>query len=310
MSEIAHQKFGVGQSVPRKEDPRLITGRGRYTDDIDLPDQAFAVFLRSPVAHGIIGRLDVQEAEAASGVLAVISAHDLERAGYGDIRCTLPLKNTDGSPLFAPPRPLFAKDRVRHVGEILAMVVAETEAAARDALERIALDIEPLEAVVDMEAALAGDAQKLHPGHGNRCLDWRYGDHAAVDKAFAGAAHVTRLSLENNRVVVASMESRAALADFDVDSGRYRLHAGCQGVFGLRQGLAALLKVQPEEIHVLTYDVGGSFGMKAAAYPEYVPMLHAAKRLGRPIKWRDSRSESFLSDQQGRATRIEGALAL
>ena len=310
MSGMNHEKFGVGQSVSRKEDPRLITGRGRYTDDIDLPSQAYAVFLRAPVAHGIVRRLDVQAAEAVPGVLLVITAYDLERAGYGAIRCTAPLKNADGSPLFAPPRPLFAKDRVRHVGEILAMVVAETEIGAKDALERIVLDIEPLDAVVDMEAALAGDAPNVHPGHGNRCLDWRYGDDAAVDKAFADAAHVVRIRLENNRVVVASMEGRAALAVFDAGCGRYTLHAGCQGVFGLRQGLAALLKVEPDEVRVLTDDVGGSFGMKAAPYPEYVPMLHAAKHLGCPIKWRDSRSESFLSDHQGRATRIEGALAL
>ncbi|MEZ5930909.1 MAG: xanthine dehydrogenase family protein molybdopterin-binding subunit [Alphaproteobacteria bacterium] len=310
MSDIAPQKFGIGQSVSRKEDPRLVSGRGRYTDDIDLANQAHAVFLRSPVAHGVVRGLDVAEAEASPGVLTVVTADDLEQAGYGVFQNTLPLKSADGSPLFAPPRPIFAKDRVRHIGEILAIVVAETEAAAKDALDAIQFDIEPLPAVTDMQAALAEDAPEVHPGHGNRCLDWRYGDQDAVDQAFAAAAHVSRVTLDNNRLVVASMEVRAALADFDSETGRYTLHVGCQGVFGLRQGLAGLLKVEPEMVHVLTDDVGGSFGMKSAPYPEYVPLLHAAKALGRPVKWRDSRSEAFMSDQQGRATRLTGELAL
>ncbi|MDH3663117.1 MAG: xanthine dehydrogenase family protein molybdopterin-binding subunit [Alphaproteobacteria bacterium] len=310
MSDITHQKFGVGQSVSRKEDPRLIEGRGRYTDDIELPDQTYAAFLRSPVAHGLIDSLDVAPARSAPGVLAIVTADDLNRAGYGEIRCTLPLKNADGSSLFAPPRPLMAKSKVRHVGEILAMVVAHSEAAARDATERIEVEITPLPAVVDSEAALADDAPEVHPGHGNRCLDWRYGDQEAVDRAFAEAAHVTRIRLENNRVVVAAMEPRAALAAFDADAHRYTLHVGCQGAFGLRQGVAGLLRVEPHQLRVLTGDVGGSFGMKSAPYPEYVALLHAAKALGRPVKWRDSRSESFVSDQQGRATVSEGALAL
>lgn len=310
MSEPAARKFGVGQSVSRKEDPRLITGRGRYTDDINLPNQAYAVFLRSPLAHGMVKRLDVAGAKASPGVLAVVTAVDLEQAGYGVFLNSLPLKNVDGSPLFAPPRPLFAKDRVRHIGEVLAMVVADSEIAAKDALERIALDIEPLPAVVDMEAALAEDAPKVHPGNSNRCLDWRYGDVDAVNAVFAKAHHVSRVRLENNRLVVASMETRAALASYDAATGRYMFHAGCQGAFGLRQGLAGLLKVEPDKVRVMVDDVGGSFGMKAAPYPEYVPMLHAAKMLGRPVKWRDNRNEAFMSDHQGRATLIEGELAL
>ena len=310
MPEIAMQKHGVGQPVLRKEDPRLITGRGRYTDDINLPNQAYAVFLRSPIAHGIVRRLDVTEAKAAPGVLTIVTADDLEAAGYGAFQNTLPLKSADNTPLFAPARPIFAKDRIRHIGEVLAMVVAESETVARDALELITFDIDPLPAVVDIEAALAEDAPEVHPGHGNRCLDWRYGDSDKVDKAFAEATHVSRIRLENNRLVVASMEARAALADFDLEQGRYVLRAGCQGTFGLRQGLAGLLKVAPDKVHILTDDVGGSFGMKGAPYPEYVPMLHAAKALGRPVKWRDMRSEAFMSDHQGRATLIEGELAL
>ncbi len=310
MMDLAFEKFGIGQPVGRKEDPRLVSGRGRYTDDIDLPGQTHAVFLRSPAAHGVVRRLDVEPALASESVLAVITADDLAEAGYGQIRCALPLKSADGTPLFAPPRPLFATDRVRHAGEILAMVVAESEAAAKGALERIDLDIEPLAAVVDVEAALSDEAPKLHDDQSNRCLDWRFGDHEAVERLFADAAHVSHVRLENNRLVVASMEPRTAIAAYDALDDRFTFHAGCQGAFGLRQGLAGLLGVEPDRVRVLTGDVGGSFGMKAAPYPEYVPMLHAAKTLGRPVKWRDARSESFVSDHQGRATVIEGSLAL
>ena len=221
--------------------------------------------------------------------------------------CKLPLKSQDGSPLFAPPRPVFATGRVRYVGEPLALVVAESLHAAQDAAELIELDIEPLPAVADPADALAADAPRLHDEHANLCLDWRFGDRAAAERAFAGAAHVTRLRLVNNRVVVAAMEPRAAVAEYDAASGRFTLHVGCQGVFGLRRSLAEdLLKIEPERLRVLTGNVGGSFGMKSAAYPEYVALLHAARELGRPVKWCDPRSGSFLSDQHGRAHRGRG----
>jgi len=310
MQQISQQKFGVGQSVSRKEDPILVTGQGRYTDDLDFDGQAFAVFLRSPVAHGEIRTLDTKAALAHPDVLAVYTSHDLVRAGYGEPRCGLPLKNTEGTALFAPPRPLMAKKRVRHVGEIVAIVIAATEASARDGLELIDLEIEQLPAAIGPERALLAEAPEVHEGHPNRCLDWRYGDHDAVDQAFAKAAHVSRIKLTNNRVVVASMETRVAVATFDPVERRYTLDVGCQGAFGLREGLVGLLRVEPHQVRVRTGHVGGSFGMKSAAYPEYVPLLHAAKELGRPIKWRDSRSDAFVSDQQGRATVIEGELAL
>jgi len=308
MSDLTPQKFGIGQPVARKEDPKLVTGRGQYTDDFDVPGQAHATFLRSPIAHGIVRRLDLGKAPALPGVLTIVTADDLDHAGYGDIHCGLLLKNADGSALFAPPRPLIAKDRVRHVGELLAMVVAESEALAKDALELIDLEIEPLPAVIDIESAMEGDAPEIHEGHGNRCLDWRYGDETESNSVIAGADHVSHIRLDNNRLVVASMEPRVAIASYDDE--RYTLRAGCQGAFGLCQGLAGLLKVEPEKVRVLTGDVGGSFGMKAAPYPEYLPMLYAARSLGRPVRWRDSRSESFVSDHQGRATIIKGTLAL
>ena len=281
-------KFGIGQPAPRKEDPRLVAGLGRYADDVDLDRQAYAVFLRSPQAHGVLRRVATTAAAAAPGVLAVLTAADLAAAGYGELICKLPLKSHDGSPLFAPPRPLLARERVRYVGEPVAMVVAESAAAARDAAELIELEIEPLPAVTDAVAAAAPEAPRLHEERGNLCLDWRYGDFAAAEAAFAAAAHVTRLRLVNNRVVVAAMEPRAAVAEYDPASGRFTLHLGCQGVFGLRRALAEdLLRIAPERLRVRAYDVGGSFGMKASAYPEYVPLLHAAQALGRPVKWCD-----------------------
>ena len=309
--KLPHLKFGIGQPVHRKEDPRLVRGRGRYADDIALPGQAFARVVRSPYAHGHLRAIDTDAALQLPGVLAVYTAADFARAGYGAIVCKLPLKNADGSPLFAPPRPIFATERVRFVGEPLAMVVAEDAHTAQDAAELVVPDIEPTAAVSHPEAALAADAPRVHEGHANLCLDWRFGDHETAERAFAEAAHVSRVRLVNNRVVVAAMEPRAAVAEYDGASGRFSLHVGCQGVFGLRRALAEdLLRIEPERLRVLAYSVGGSFGMKAAAYPEYVGILHAAQALGRPVRWGDERSGSFVSDQQGRATLIEGELAL
>src|SRR5918996_3409816 len=308
---LAPLKFGIGQSVPRKEDPKLVTGRGRFTDDVELPGQAFAHPLRSHNAHGIIRHLDVGEALAAPGVLAVYTAADMTRAGYGSLRCKLPLKSADGSALIAPPRPIMADGRVRYVGEILAVVVAEARHAAQEAAELIEVEIEPLPVVTDPEIAVRDDAPRLYDGHGNVCLDWRYGDFDAVEHAFAAAAHVTRLKMANNRVVVAAMEPRAAVAEHDPKTGRFTVHVGCQSAFGLRQGIAQdILHVEPEQLRVLADDIGGSFGMKSSPYPEYIACLHAARALGRPVRWRDERTESFLSDQHGRAAITEGELAL
>jgi carbon-monoxide dehydrogenase large subunit len=304
-------KFGIGQPVHRKEDPRLLRGEGRYADDVDLPGQACARVVRSPHAHGRLRGIEVAAAMAVPGVLAVYTAADFARAGYGAIVCKLPLKNVDGSPLFAPPRPIFATDRVRYVGEPIAMVVAENAHAAQDAAQLVELDVEPLPAVVDPEAALAADAPCVHEGHGNVCLDWRFGDHEAAARAFADAAHVARVRVVSNRVVVAAMEPRAALGAYEPEQDRFTLHVGCQGVFGLRRALAEdLLRIAPARLRVLADDIGGSFGMKAAAYPEYVGILHAARALGRPVKWCDERAGSFLSDQQGRGTIADGELAL
>ena len=311
-SGYANEKYSVGQPVARSEDPRLLTGGGRYTDDINLADQLYAVMVRSPLAHAEIRGIDAGPALALPGVRAVYTAADMAAAGYGNLPCKLAIRNQDDSPLFVPPKPPLASGRVRHLGDPVAVVVADSRSAALDGAEAVALDLEELPAVGSIEAALAEGAPVIWDGApDNICLDWKGGDGAAVDAAFASAAHVTKLSLENNRIAVVAMEPRAAVAEYDRDSERFTLHVGVQGLFGLSRGLANdLLKVPVEKVRVRSYDVGGSFGMKSAPYPEYIAILHAARALGRPVKWCDQRSESFLSDQAGRDSKVEAELAL
>jgi carbon-monoxide dehydrogenase large subunit len=303
-------KFGIGQPVPRAEDPTLLTGRGRYTDDIALPGQLWAVMVRSPYAHGVIRGIDTTAARAMPGVAGVWTGADLVAAGYGAMKCAMPLKNADGSPIRSTQRLPLATDRVRYVGDPVAVVVASTKAEAKDAAEAVELDIDPLPAVTLASAAAAPDAPLLYDDiPGNEVLDFHHGDREAVAKAFAEAAHVTKLSIRNNRIVVCAMEPRSAIGSFE--DGRYVLRVGCQGVFGLRNQLAnEILKVPTDKVRVLTGNVGGSFGMKANAYPEYACLLHAAKELGHPVKWTDERSGSFLSDQHGRDHEVEAELAL
>jgi aerobic carbon-monoxide dehydrogenase large subunit len=295
-------KFGIGQPVSRKEDPKLLRGEGRYADDVSIDGQAYAVMVRSRNAHGVIRGIDVAEARAMPGVLAVYTAADLAAAGRGPMKCAVAFNNRDGSAMRAPLRPALATERVRFVGEAVACVVAETALQAKDAAEAVIVDIEALPAVTRPPEAAAPGAPQIHADlPGNVVLDYHYGDADAVAAAFAQAAHVARLEIVSNRVVVNAMEPRSALGLHDKESGRWTLHVGCQGVFGLRNSLARdILNVAPEQVHVLTGNVGGSFGMKAIVYPEYVCVLHAAHALGRPIKWTDERSESFLSDHHGR----------
>ena len=312
MPDPTRLKFGIGQPVPRNEDPILLQGQGRYTDDLTLPGQLWAVMVRSPYAHGTIKAIETEAAKAVPGVVAVITGADLEGHGYGFMRCVLPLKNRDGSPLTNVDRPSFAMDKVRFVGDPVAMVVAETKAAAKDGAEAVFIDIDVLPAVTEASAAAAPDAPALYDHvPGNCVLDFEYGDRAAVEAAFAGAAHVTKLSIRNNRVVVCAMEPRSAIGEYDPRTGRYTLHVGSQGVFGLRAQMANdILKVPVDKVRILTGNVGGSFGMKASAYPEYLPLLHAAKVLGRPVKWTDERTGSFVSDQHGRDHETVAEMAL
>jgi carbon-monoxide dehydrogenase large subunit len=310
-SLFSFDKYGIGQSVSRMEDPTLLTGKGRYTDDINLPGQAHGVMVRSQIAHGVINSIDLDGAREMPGVLAVYTIEDMDAAGYRNLQCGAVNTNRDGTPMHKPSRPTLARGRVRHVGDPIAFVVAETRVQARDAAEAIYVDITQLAAVTDPLAAVATDAEQIWPEAANNiALDFHFGDADAVAKAFTDAAHVTRLELVNNRVVVSAMEPRVAVVEFDAAAEKWTVHAGCQGVFGLHNGLAALMNVAPEQVRVLTGNVGGSFGMKGAPYPEYAPMMHAARHLGRAIKWRDERSESFLSDHQGRASHAAVELAL
>ena len=309
---IALQKFGVGQPVRRKEDDTLVRGKGKYTDDFNLPGQAYAWIVRSSHAHGIIRGIDTSAAKAMPGVLGVWTGADLASANYGPYTCGLPLKSRDGTPLLQTNRTALMTDKVRYVGDPVAFVVAQTLAQARDAGEAVVLDIDPLPAVTSAEEAAKPGAPQLYDHIPNNvALDYHYGDAAKVEAAFAGAAHVTRLDIINTRVAVVAMEPRAALASYDKASERYTIQVPTQGVSGNRANLAKnLLKVPNEKVHLLTANVGGSFGMKNINYPEYVCILHAAKLLGRPVKWTDERSTSFLSDSHGRAQLIHAELAL
>ncbi len=306
------KQFGIGQPVRRVEDRRFITGHGRYVDDLNRPRQAHAVMLRSPHAHARIRAFDAAAALAAPGVLAVLTGADLAADGIGGIPCLSALTNRDGSPSVMPPHPAIARDRARHVGDTVAMVVAETAAAARDAAELIAVDYEPLAAVVETAHALdPGQPQVWDEAPGNLCFDWEIGDRAAVELALAGARHRVALELVNNRVVVNSMEPRGAIGEYEAGEDSYTLWSSTQGSHFLRNLLAeSVFKLPENRIRVVTQDVGGGFGMKLFLYPEHVLVLWASKKLGRPVKWTPDRADAFMTDTQGRdnLTRLELAL--
>ena len=308
----AAEKFedvAIGQSPRRSEDPTLVQGLGRYTDDVSIAGQLYAVVVRSTHAHGVLNAIDTADAQNMPGVVAVYTGADV--AHYSPLKSPLPVKGRDGQGLHGNARPIFPTDKVRFVGDPVALVVADTERQARDAAEAIALDIDVLDAVTDGRAAIAAGAPQLYDGVANNtAIDFHHGDTAIVDAAFAKAAHVTRLSIDNNRIVVSAMEPRAAVADWDAENDRYVMHVVSQGVFGMRAGLAQALNVEPDKVRVRTGHVGGSFGMKASIYPEYIALLHAARDLKRPVKWTDSRSEAFVSDHQGRDHAIDASLAL
>lgn len=303
--------FAIGQPVARKEDQVLLRGAGLYTDDINLPGQLYARFVRSGHAHGLIKNIDLSQARAMPKVRLVLTAAELEQGGIGPMPANTAVTNTDGSPAARPRQMALAQGKVRYVGDPVACIVADTPEAARDAVEAVLLEIEPLDAVTDARSALAAGAPQLHDSApGNVVMRFHYGDSGAVAAAFAGAAHVTRLALRNNRIVVAAMEPRAAIASFDVADGRYTLRLGCQGTFPMRTLLTTVLGVAPEKVRVLTTHVGGSFGMRATLYPEYPCLLLAARLLCTPVKWTDARSDSFLADSHGRDHETDAELAL
>jgi carbon-monoxide dehydrogenase large subunit len=301
-----------GRGAPRSEDDPLLTGRGRFTDDLKTAQHAQAAFVRSPLGHAKIGGVGAQAAAKMPGVLAVITGAELAREGLGAIPPGVLLPGKDGKPMFATAMPALAYERVRYVGEPVVLVVAETLPQALDAADSVQVDYEDLPAVAHVERALAPGAPLLYDAApGNVALDWEHGDAAAVDAAFQAAAHKVAVRLADTRVAPSALEPRAASAAFDANTGRYTLTASTQGVALVRKVLAeSVFKLPPEQIRVLTHDVGGGFGMKVQTYAEYAALLAAAKRCGRAVHWCATRLESFLADTHGRDGVLEGALAL
>jgi carbon-monoxide dehydrogenase large subunit len=305
--------FGSGPSSfkGRLEDGRMLTGRGRYVSDWSLPGQAFGHFLRSDRPHARIVAIDSAAALGMPGVIAVLTGAELAAAGLKPIPAAAPFKWSDGSEQRPALRLSLAHEVVRHVGEPVALIVAETAAQAQDAAEAVLVEYEELPAAITAQQALGKDAPRLHDcAPGNVVLDFSFGDQAATDAAFAKAAKVVKLRAYHTRVVGNPMEPRAALGSYDPALDRYYLHGTTQGVGPMRGQLSAVLGVAPDKVRVVAEEVGGGFGVRFNAYPEYGALLYAAKKLGRPVKWVGSRSEVFLGDEQARDIVHEGELAL
>ncbi len=302
---------GIGAAVKRVEDFRFLTGRGNYTDDIDRPGQAYAWILRSPHAHAQIMKIDTAKAAAAPGVIAVFTGKDLQADGIGGLPCGWQVNNKDDSPMAEPAHPALATDKVRHVGDQVAVVIAESKDEARVAAELIAVDYTPLPAVLDMNAAIAGGALVHEDAPDNTCYDWHIGDAAAVDDAFKQAAHVAQIDIVNNRLVPNAIEPRAAIGDFDTATGEYTLYTTSQNPHVIRLLMGAfVLNIPEHKLRVIAPDVGGGFGSKIYHYAEEAIVTWAAGKLRRPVKWTAERSESFMTDCHGRdhATHAEMAM--
>jgi carbon-monoxide dehydrogenase large subunit len=293
---------GIGARVARKEDKRFITGRGRYTDDMSVPNMAYAAFVRSPHAHAKIKGIDTAPAEKMPGVIKVLTGAELAADGIGNLICGWMIKSRDGSPMNMGAYPALAKEVVRYVGQAVAIVVAETRGQARDAADAVAVDWEELPAVVDPAKAIEAGAPHLHPEAKNNLIyDWELGDGGAVDAAIAGAAHVTKLDIVNNRLVPNAIEPRAALGVYDPAEDHYTLWTTSQNPHVARLVISAFYNVAPEhKLRVIAPDVGGGFGSKIFIYPEEIVCLWASKKSGVPVKWAADRSESFLTDAHGR----------
>ncbi|MCR0983838.1 xanthine dehydrogenase family protein molybdopterin-binding subunit [Roseomonas populi] len=309
---LARSATGIGQSVRRREDQRLLRGQGRYVADMAVPGQAHAAFLRSPHAHARINGLQLDAARGMPGVVAIFTGADQRAAGVGSLPSGWVVRDRDGRPNAEPPHYPLAVDKVRHVGEPLAVVIAETAAEARDAAEAIEVDYAVLEAAADLGTALESAAPRVWDHlPDNLCCDWEIGDAAAVDAAFARAAHRVRLSLVNNRLVPAPMEPRAAVAVHDTAMGTTTLWTTSQNPHTVRGTLCgSVLNIPETDLRVVSPDVGGGFGTKIFLYPEETTLTWAARRLGRAVRWVGDRTESFLTDVQGRDHRTEAELAL
>lgn len=309
----------IGKPIPRLEDERLVRGAGCYSDDFALPGQAYATIVRSTHAHARIVGIDIAAALTTPGVIAVLTGADAKDDGLQPIpyRPISPnphevaLENRDGSPVFLAPYPLLAHDAARFVGEALAVVVAETVAAAKDGAEQVLVDYEPLPAVTATRDAAAPDAQRIwNEIASNVCVDCAAGDATATDEAFERAAHVVRLETQINRVTGVPMEPRAALASYDEASGRYLVHCASAGVQRHRGELAGALRVPESAVRLVTRDLGGNYGTRNNLYPEFAVVAWAARRLRRPVKWTCERHEAFLSDEHARDLAAEAELAL
>lgn len=305
---------GEGGFAGRVEDWRLVRGEGRYSGDLVRQGQAYAVFVRSPHAHARIVALDVEAAKAAPGVVDVLTAAEMDEAGVASIANHAPIEGRGRRMLVSPPRPPLARDRVLFVGDPVAMVVAETRAAAEDAADLVMVDYEELASVTDTEEALAEDAPALWPeAPRNVAVDWvgpNAEAEAEVERILAAAPRRVRVKEVNQRIAGVPMEPRGATAEHDPQSGRFTLFVGTQGVVPLRTALAGVMGIEPTALRIVTEDVGGAFGLKSPVYPEYAPLLVAARRLGRPVHWMSTRSEAFQSDNGGRDTVSVAELAL
>ena len=305
-------EFALGQPVPRFEDPRLLRGGGRYVDDMVLPHMAFGHVLRSSHAHARIRSIDTSTAKAAPGVLAVLTGADWEASGWGDLPTASGNRRRDGSPAYRPRYPALVKDRVRWVGDYVAFVIAATRDQAADAAELIAVDYDPLPAVVSTAEALEPDAPRVwDDSPDNASFTYLEGDKAAADAAFARAAQVVRHKFVINRVTAATMEPRGCIGDYNAAADHYTIYTTLQRTHGYRSELAQqILKVPESKVRVVAGDIGGSFGMKSAIYNEVALVLFASKLIGRPVKWTSTRSEAFLADAQARDNVTEAELAL
>ena len=309
---------GIGQTVRRKEDARLVTGRGNYSDDFNLPGQAYGAAVRSPHAHALIRAIDVTAARAMPGVLAVLTGQDaladgLKRIPHLAAAGTPPdivLTNRDGSPVPVAPHHVLATDRVRHVGAAVAFVIAETIAEAKDAAEKVVVDYEPLPAVIDATAAAEPDAPRLYDDLPNIMIDAEVGDAKATDAAFARAAHITRLDTWVNRVTGVPMEPRAAVGSYDAETGRYTLYAGSGGIVRQKKEIAAILSVPFESVRVVAHEIGGNFGTRNSFFPEFALVVWGSRKVGRPVKWTAERHEAFVTDYMGRDLTVSAELAL
>jgi len=302
-------KFGLGAAALRKEDQALITGHGRYVGDYAPEGTLHAVLLRSPIAAGTFRIVDAEAARSAPGVHLVLTHEDV--AHLSPLPCRAAMPQADGSPTEVPPHYMLAKDKVCHVGDPVALVVADSVAAAQDASELIEVDWDQTDSVTDTAAALKDGAPLVWPERGTN-LAFRYamGDADATEEAFAKAAKTVRLDLVNNRLVTSYMETRGCVGEYDAGTGRYTLTAGTQGGHGIRDVLSEIMKLDEDRLRIVTPDVGGGFGTKIFVYAEYPLVLVAAEKLGRPVKWVSGRSEAFMSDSQGRDNVTTAELAL